>query len=180
MTPNCTHRLLVVITNPQSSITVGRLVILNGLRLCAGLFLKVLAIVSCHHKASIPFLTFSNSWMVCGSAQDHFRKSRKPSYTNVFHDRNGIVRLSPSPRPLLDASYSVAACSLSVKSLLRCVGFGGSSGLVPLSRLLTRELSLEVCCLMLAALLGLWLVMCGTRHKDRPNKGDISRSGGSI
>jgi hypothetical protein len=23
--------------------------------------------------------------------QDHFRKSRKPSYTNVFHDRGGIV-----------------------------------------------------------------------------------------
>ena len=23
--------------------------------------------------------------------QDHFRKSRKPSYTNVFHDRGGVV-----------------------------------------------------------------------------------------
>ena len=25
------------------------------------------------------------------SMQDHFRKSRKPSYTNVFHDRDGVV-----------------------------------------------------------------------------------------
>lgn len=25
------------------------------------------------------------------NVQDHFRKSRKPSYTNVFHDRGGVV-----------------------------------------------------------------------------------------
>jgi len=24
-------------------------------------------------------------------SQDHFRKSRKPSYTNVFHDRGGVI-----------------------------------------------------------------------------------------
>mmetsp|Transcript_8645 Transcript_8645/g.25961 ORF Transcript_8645/g.25961 Transcript_8645/m.25961 type:complete len:305 (+) Transcript_8645:177-1091(+) len=40
------------------------------------------------HRAIVKGLPISASWQ---DLKDHFRKSRKPSYTNVFHDRNGVV-----------------------------------------------------------------------------------------
>jgi arginine/serine-rich splicing factor 1/9 len=39
-------------------------------------------------RAIVKGLPISASWQ---DLKDHFRKSRKPSYTNVFHDRNGVV-----------------------------------------------------------------------------------------
>jgi arginine/serine-rich splicing factor 1/9 len=40
------------------------------------------------HRAIVKGLPISASWQ---DLKDHFRKSRKPSYTNVFHDRGGVL-----------------------------------------------------------------------------------------